>query len=221
MAKQTKTQTQTQTVPTPPVSAPPAVVAEVKPKVPRAKKTPAVPEVKPEPEPVSVPAPVVEQAVTEESADPADDVAVQSAEFLNKFNQWLSAGTALKAEFKTLEKKWARELKNAQKNSKRKKRGGNHSPSGFIKPTKISDELAKFLSLPVGTEIARTNVTREINQYIKTNNLQQKENGRFINADPKLAALLKLKEGDTLTYFNLQRYMKPHFVKPVVVEATA
>ena len=61
--------------------------------------------------------------------------------------------------------------------------------------------------------MARTEVTRDINKYIRTNNLQDKENGRKIIPDSKLATLLKLNETDELTYFNLQRYMSPHFAK--------
>ena len=86
-------------------------------------------------------------------------------------------------------------------------------PSGFVRPTKISDELAMFLGKPVGTEMARTDVSRHINSYIRTNNLQDPENGRTINPDPKLRALLKLGENDELTYFNLQKYMKHHFIR--------
>jgi upstream activation factor subunit UAF30 len=61
--------------------------------------------------------------------------------------------------------------------------------------------------------MARTEVTRDINKYIRTHNLQDKDNGRKIIPDAKLAALLKLKKNDELTYFNLQRYMSPHFAK--------
>jgi chromatin remodeling complex protein RSC6 len=61
--------------------------------------------------------------------------------------------------------------------------------------------------------MARTEVTRDVNKYIRTNNLQDKENGRKINPDSKLAALLKLKKTDELTYFNLQKYMSHHFAK--------
>jgi upstream activation factor subunit UAF30 len=61
--------------------------------------------------------------------------------------------------------------------------------------------------------MARTDVTREINTYIRAHKLQDKDNGRKINPDAKLAALLKLKKTDELTYFNLQRYMSPHFSK--------
>jgi chromatin remodeling complex protein RSC6 len=69
--------------------------------------------------------------------------------------------------------------------------------------------------------MARTDVTREINTYIRTNKLQDKENGRKINPDKKLATLLKLKTTDELTYFNLQKYMSPHFAKAVKAESTA
>ena len=55
-----------------------------------------------------------------------------------------------------------------------------------MKPTLISNELAAFLGKEVGTQMARTEVTREINAYIRANNLQDKDNGRKINADTKL-----------------------------------
>jgi chromatin remodeling complex protein RSC6 len=61
--------------------------------------------------------------------------------------------------------------------------------------------------------MARTLVTSEINTYIRENNLKDPTNGRQINADAKLAALLQLKADDKLTYFNLQRYMRIHFEK--------
>jgi len=86
-------------------------------------------------------------------------------------------------------------------------------PLGFIKPQKISNELAEFLGIPVGTEMARTDVSRLINGYIRVNNLQDPQNGRVINPDTKLRALLKIGENDELTYFNFQRYIKHHFIK--------
>ena len=75
-------------------------------------------------------------------------------------------------------------------------------------------ELAAFLGKSVGTEMARTAVSKEINNYIQTHNLKDKNNGRIIHADAKLTKLLKLQKDDELTYFNLQKYMKHHFPKP-------
>ena len=135
-------------------------------------------------------------------------------EFLSKLQSLTTVIASLKSEFRALEKRSVRELKAAQKaNAKRKRKSTNRAPSGFVKPTLISNELAGFLNKPVGTEMARTEVTREINGYIREHNLQDKENGRKINPDKKLASLLKIKSGDELTYFNLQRYMSPHFAK--------
>jgi chromatin remodeling complex protein RSC6 len=161
------------------------------------------------------PAPVAVEPAATPAADEAEvPLADQSVEFLAKLQQLGALISALKTEYRTLEKKWTRELKASQKQSvKRKRKAGNRAPSGFVKPTLISDELAKFLEKPTGSEMARTEVTRDINKYIRTNNLQDKENGRKINPDKKLAALLKLKATDELTYFNLQRYMSPHFAK--------
>ena len=175
--------------------------------------------------PVPVVAPVVADVPLVDAAETdAADLAALSTEFLAKLNQLGALLASLKTEYRSLEKKWSREIKTAQKtNAKRKRKSGNRQPSGFVKPTKISDELAKFLEKPVGSEMARTDVTREINKYIRSHNLQDKENGRKINPDSKLQTLLKLKKTDELTYFNLQRYMSPHFAKSekAVAAATA
>jgi chromatin remodeling complex protein RSC6 len=79
--------------------------------------------------------------------------------------------------------------------------------------------MARFLELEVGTMIARTTVSKLINTYIRNNNLQDKTHGRNINPDEKLATLLNVQPDspEKLTYFNLQRYMKHHFIKAVPV----
>jgi len=218
MARASKSKTTTEVVenvaPVVEQTAAPVVEKTVKPK-----KTKAVKSETPVDVPVqdtsSVPVVGQEDAVVE-VADLEASVAAQSVEFLAKLNQLSVIISSLKNEYRTLEKKWTRELKVAQKaNSKRKRKSGNRAPSGFVKPTRISDELAKFLEKPTGSEMARTDVTREINKYIRSHNLQDKENGRKINPDSKLSSLLKLKKTDELTYFNLQRFMSPHFSKAV------
>jgi len=168
-------------------------------------------------------APVVAADATSVEVDSLEaSILEQSTEFNAKLQQLASLISSLKSEYKGLEKKWQRELKTAQKqSSKRKRKSGNRAPSGFVKPTRISDELASFLGKDKGTEMARTAVTRDINAYIRTNNLQDKANGRQINPDAKLAALLKLQKTDVLTYFNLQKYMSPHFAKSVKAEVAA
>ena len=192
-------------------------------KAPRVKKSKATKVA--EPEVVLVKTEVVSVQPTVETVSSTSDevvsdhevdtpVAEQSVEFLSKLQQLGSLVSSIKTDWRLLEKKLGRELKLALKqSSKRKRKSVNRAPSGFVKPTRISDELALFLEKPSGSEMARTEVTRDINKYIRTHNLQDKDNGRKIIPDTKLATLLKLNESDELTYFNLQRYMSPHFAK--------
>jgi chromatin remodeling complex protein RSC6 len=188
-------------------------VKETAAKAPRVKKTKSVTEVAP----VEVAAPVVDAQV----ADAELSVTTKMTEFGAKLQQIFGFLSTVKVDFKTLEKAVNRELKSAKKASSKKRRSnGKRAPSGFTKPTRISDELAEFLGKTVGTEMARTNVSKEINSYIVANKLQDPANGRKINPDLKLSKLLNINKGEELTYFNLQKYMKHHFIKQVPV-ATA
>lgn len=189
------------------------VAAEVVSAAPVAPLTP----VKSESVPVTVD---VVAPVTVETTE--SQISVKMSEFSAKLQQLNSLFSTFKSEFKTLEKSIQKELRAAQKSSSKKaKRTGNRQPSGFVKPTKISDELARFLGKEIGVEMARTAVSREINQYIRMNSLQDKANGRKINPDASLAALLKFQSGEELTYFNLQKYMKHHFTKASDAAAAA
>ena len=187
-------------------------------KAPKTPKTDAP--VAPSPAPVAA---ASTDAHTEGSAIEVSSLSTLFSDFGSKLQTLSSGLSTLRSDFRTLERHVAREMRAAQKISKRKRKSGNRAPSGFVKPTLISKELANFLGKPVGTEWARTEVTREINAYIRTHNLQDKENGRKINPDTKLRSLLQLKKDEELTYFNLQKYMSPHFAKatPAVAVAVA
>ena len=172
-------------------------------------------------ETTSAETPVVENVVV--SSDTETSITDNFTEFIAKFQTMLSQFSSLKTELKTIERKTVKQLKIVQKLNNKKKRKGTRAPSGFVKPSLISDELATFLGKDLGSEMARTDVTREINKYIRANSLQDKDNGRKINADAPLKALLKIDDEVALTYFNLQRYMGPHFPKQTKAapEATA
>ncbi len=181
-----------------------------------APKTPAKKASKKTTEPVVEAAPAVSEPVAAPAVEAAEsnEISDKMSEFGAKLTQLMAIYTAIRQDFKHLSKVVEREMKAAQKASAKKRRSsGNRQPSGFIKPTLITDELANFLGKASGTEMARTEVSKEINQYIRENKLQDENNGRIIKPDAKLKKLLRVGADEELTYFNLQRYMKHHFVK--------
>lgn len=124
---------------------------------------------------------------------------------------------SLQQQLKNLEKSVNKELKAVKKVSeKADKPKKPRAPSGFAKPTKVTKELCDFMNRPEGTEIARTEVTKILSEYIKTNNLQeQSENAKNkIVPDDKLRSLLGIstEESTNLTFFNIQKYMNKHFI---------
>ena len=205
-------------------AAPPATAAKAKaPAAPKASKqaaeaTPVVAAAA-----VAVAAPAVDGA--EVPAPVAEvDGAVSTALYgsvLTKLQGAQALIASIRSEVNELKRQHARELRAANKANKRRKTNVNRAPSGFVKPTLISNELAAFLGKPEGSVLARTEVTREVNAYIRTQKLQDKDNGRKILPDAKLLKLLKLKKGEELTYFNLQKYMAAHFAKSSTALAAA
>lgn len=191
-------------------------------KTPNTKKTskasaPAKPSKKTATKASATPEPVVQNV---EVAPEESVVTIESSmsELLTSFTDSIQALTLslnkLKTDFKVLEKQVLREARSMDKvNAKRNRNKGSRAPSGFVKPAGISKELAKFLGVSEDTKMARTDVTKEITKYVKDHKLQDATNGRKIVPDAKLKALLGTKASDEVTYFNLQKYMKPHFVK--------
>ena len=233
MAKTTKTSASATASSTPSASASPApaapAAASAPVKVVKAPKEPKEPKTPKASAPAAVvaAAPAASDATSTEAPSteaPSTEsvIASQFASISAKLQQVVAFAATLRSELRALERHAVKEIRTAQKASAKKRRKvGNRAPSGFVKPTLISKELSEFLGKSDGSEMARTEVTREINAYIRNNNLQDKENGRRINPDTKLKSLLKLKKGEELTYFNLQRYMSPHFATAAKSAAAA
>ena len=131
-------------------------------------------------------------------------------------HELVSVLSRLKVNVRTLEKSVNKEMKQLDRiNAKKNKNKGTRAPSGFVKPTKISDELATFLGKDKGSMMARTDVTKEMTAYIRQHKLQDKDNSRKILPDNKRKKLIKVSDSEELTYFNLQKFMSPHFEKAV------
>ncbi len=121
--------------------------------------------------------------------------------------------SALQTQIRGLERGVKKEMKMLKKEATKTKVKGNRKPSGFAKPSKISDELCGFMKIMNGSKVARTEVTQYLIGYIKENNLQYSENRKVINPDSALKNLLGVEEDEEVTYFNLQKYMNRHFIK--------
>ena len=207
----TKTSTETPAVETPAVETPVVETPAV--------ETPVV-------ETPVVETPVVETPVVE---IPVVETTTEEVSVADEFTSLLTALTEVQKHVKSLttqvrglQKQVAREHRDLEKASRsRRKRvvdpnKPKRAPSGFAKPTGLSPELCTFLDVDTDTQLARTDVTKQITTYVKEHELQNPENKKIILPDAKLGSLLNVPSDETLTYFNLQRYMKVHFQKATV-----
>ena len=169
---------------------------------------------------VAAPVPAVAApAVAAETNAVVEDVNVvgQFNSLVEKVNVLRATLGAVFSDMKKLEKQIPRELKRAQKGRRRRAapvEGAEALPkkeSVFTKPTPISDALCKFLALPKGSQVSRSEVTTRVCKYARDHSLMEKQ---IIKADGPLKLLLSLSEKDELKILNLQRYLKPHYLKP-------
>ena len=135
------------------------------------------------------------------------------AKLHSQFNDSQSILKTLANNLKILHKEVYKEKKELLKNSKNKNK--KNGQNGFAKPTRISEKLSTFIGISKNELIPRKDATKKILDYIKQNNLQNPENKRQIIPDEKLKLLLEphFTENDKLEYFNIQKYLKHHFIK--------
>ncbi len=192
------------------------------------KKKETVPAPTPTPAPAPAPTPVPAPAPVVSSSEESDIVtyAMINAELVASLQRIvLDTKDAIKnvRAMKTMHEKELKENKNVKKVQKRPRTQN----AGFAAPTKITPQLAKYLGVS-SDKLSRTEAVKMIHEKIKSNNLQDENDKRTIlyTKDKELQKLLNLPaafehqvnkrtgEPDTkLTYFNLQRYISPHFLK--------
>ena len=196
---------------------PPAPVQESTPAPPT---TPVVEEAAPAPAPVET-----ATSTTSDSLPDWSSIDTSFAELNTRLQEFKQFYSSLVSDVKTLQKNVQRCLRDSSRRKGKRRRtkdpnAPKREPSGFAKPALISDELCTFLGKPQGTEMARTEVTKHLTQYIKSNSLQDESNRRKIIPDKKLRQLLHVSTKDEVTYFNLQKYMKIHFPKSAAALAS-
>lgn len=198
----------------------------------KAKKSSKTKAVVEPPTPKVTEAPVPPATTEKTVVDPVSTEVSFTEDFTVLLNQLKTVQTMLRdltAHASRLERRVAKESKLLQKkaNGKVKRaKDPNKAPSGFSKPGPVSKELMTFLkdqkvTMTDDHMIARTDVTKAISDYCRTKGLQDQKDKRKLNADKTLTKLLRLKKGDELTFFNLQKFMKIHFPNKEGVFPTA
>lgn len=181
------------------------------------------------PPPVVAEASTVSTTSTSTTATAVPEISLDARfeSIMTRLAEFKAFQASLHADVKVLRREVTRQMREANRRRRRKAPATEdatrtpRAPSGFAKPTLISDELCAFLGKPVGTEMARTEVTKSITAYIKEHSLQHSDNKRHIKPDSALKALLNVDDSTELTYFNLQKYMKVHFPKSAAASAGA
>ena len=205
---------------------PPVVKKSVAPKVPEttpvvvpSTTTPEVADKKTKKQPAAKVLPPVEekQVAVEEKTQKEEAVAVPTTDEENAINSLVEKIANLATLIKEVQVAIKPVLKEHDRQRKiieriqKKRDNARNSPSGFAKPNKISNELCDFIGVPHGTEKSRTDITRYINAYVKEHNLNKPTNRRVIIPDDKLKSILKINEGEEVTFFILQRLISHHF----------
>jgi chromatin remodeling complex protein RSC6 len=189
---------------TTPAPAPVAAVPEKKP----AAKGKKAEKVQPVVEEVKAVVETTDTTSTESTEKPLGDTLIN--DITDKISSVQLELKSIQQTLKLLVKEYDKQKKVIAKVQK-KRDNAKKSPSGFAKPCKISDELCKFVDIPLGSEKSRTDITRYINAYVKEKNLNNPENRREFFPDDKLRAILNVKQDEKVTYFILQRLIAHHF----------
>jgi hypothetical protein len=173
--------------------------------------------------PAAAPAPVVAAPVESPAASAV--AAAVAAEPVTTVSQDIEALTAqlqsvrdaaisgLKALSK-LSKRVAREVKEAGRRRRRNKAAPVEGaapvakrPTIFTTPVTLRDSLCAFLGKPKGSQMTPADVTKAFSTYVESHKLKDAEKGHTIHPDAAMRNVLGVKEGEPLTYRNIQTYL--------------
>jgi len=175
-------------------------------------------------------APVAEVAVSSDAPVATDVPAVAPAEtttveqeiaaLITLHQQWRDSAVAAVKTLQRLQKRVAKEVKEAGRRRRRVRREGEDGapkekrPTIFTTPVTLKDELSVFLGKPKGSQMTPADVTRAFSAYVDSHKLKDAEKGHTIHPDVAMRKVLGVKEGETLTYRNIQSYLYKLYVLP-------
>ena len=119
-----------------------------------------------------------------------------------------------------LQKRVAKEVKEAGRRRRRVKAADENGapkekrPTIFTTPVTLKDELCSFLGKSKGSQMTPADVTRAFSAYVDTHKLKDAEKGHTIHPDAAMRKVLGVKDGEVLTYRNVQSYLYKLYVLP-------
>lgn len=209
----------------PAAAAEPAVVAPTP--VAAAAAAPAK-KAKPAVAPVAAPAPAPVEAAVPEAAPVADaavpaetrSVEQEIASLIVSHQKIRDEAVANIKTLQRLQKRVAKEVKEAGRRRRRSKKEGEDGaprekrPTIFTTPVTLKDELCVFLGKSKGTQMTPADVTRAFSAYVDSHKLKDAEKGHTIHPDAAMRKVLNVKEGEAVTYRNIQKYLYKLYVLP-------
>jgi chromatin remodeling complex protein RSC6 len=174
---------------------------------------------KPSVAPTSV-APVAAAVATEAPAVEVRTVEQEIASLIASHQKIRDESVANIKTLQRLQKRVAKEVKEAGRRRRRSKKEGEDGapkekrPTIFTTPVTLKDELCGFLGKSKGTQMTPADVTRAFSAYVDSHKLKDAEKGHTIHPDVAMRKVLGVKEGETLTYRNIQSYLYKLYVLP-------
>ena len=159
---------------------------------------------------------VAEVAAPVEAKSVDQEIAALISTFQSQRDQAVSAIKTLQR----LQKRVAKEVKEAGRRRRRAKKEDENGvpkekrPTIFTTPVTLKDELCTFLGKAKGSQMTPADVTRAFSAYVDSNKLKDAEKGHTIHPDAAMRKVLNVKDGEVLTYRNVQSYLYKLYVLP-------
>ena len=165
-------------------------------------------------------APVVSAVAEQEGAVEVKSVEQEISALIVSHQKIRDEAVANIKTLQRLQKRVAKEVKEAGKRRRRAKREGEDGvakekrPTIFTTPVTLKDELCHFLGKSKGTQMTPADVTRAFSAYVDSHKLKDAEKGHTIHPDAPMRKVLGVKDGEALTYRNIQSYLYKLYILP-------
>jgi chromatin remodeling complex protein RSC6 len=196
------------------VAAPAPVAAQASSEKSSKKSKPVVAQAAPVAQSAPVANPVAEAAPVEQRT-----VEQEIAALVSLHQQLRDQAVAAIKNLQRLQKRVAKEVKEAGRRRRRSKKEEDgvvreKRPTIFTTPVTLKDELCAFLGKPKGSQMTPADVTRAFSAYVDSHKLKDAEKGHTIHPDAAMRKVLGVKDGESLTYRNIQSFLYKLYVLP-------